>query len=215
MTAVTIPPVLQTLKSEFIKAQGYLTDRIFSVAPEETETLSVKDQLNRSAFYECNDVHVLSTLIKEWFRELPVPLLASLDTNVFMESEDVSKCIRAFESLPEPAQTLFAWLLQLLRMVVEHSAQNGMSAQSLGMCVSGYCECERYFAVWNIDTIGVCVCVCVEATVMAPNLYNAQLGVGYTFNGQDVDLIAFSLKIIHFVQQLISNPPDLVLASTF
>jgi hypothetical protein len=50
---------------------------------------------------------------------------------------------------------------------------------------------------------------------MAPNLYNAQLGVGYTFNGQDVDLIAFSLKIIHFVQQLISNPPDLVLASTF
>jgi len=171
---VIIPPVLLTLREEFMRAQGYLADRIFSVAADETETLSVKDQLNRNVFYECKDVHVLGTLIKEWYRELPTPLLIGLDIGVFMESENAAKCVQAFESLNEPAKSLFSWLLDLMCDVVAHTHQNGMSAQNL-------------------------------ATVMAPNLFAPSLDEQYLYKDQEVDLITLSLKIVHFVQQLITH----------
>jgi hypothetical protein len=67
-----------------------------------------------------------------WFRELPVPILNALPTEVIFHSGDPNVCIDAYEGLQEPQKSLLGWLLHLMADVAALKAHNKMSEQNLG-----------------------------------------------------------------------------------
>ena len=70
-----IPQVLVTLANYFFENKGDEVLGIFRIAGSDSELHTAKDQLNRGQLEHVKDIHVISNLIKVWFRELPLPLL--------------------------------------------------------------------------------------------------------------------------------------------
>jgi hypothetical protein len=101
-------------------------------------------------FTGCQDVHCTATLIKIWFRELRPCLLE------WISQEDVAKIATATDSvcfsevlacLPEPNQSLFLWVLDLLAEVSLYSAKNLMPARNLATLFA-----PNLFSADNIGT---------------------------------------------------------------
>lgn len=67
-----------------------------------------------------------------WFRELPVPILNALPTEIIFNSGDPNVCVDAYEALQEPQKSLLGWLLHLMADVASLKPYNKMSEQNLG-----------------------------------------------------------------------------------
>jgi len=133
----TVPLVLANMKKFLLENNGQLLEGIFRLAGEQTEIQRIKGLMNKKQFdYKTRDINAIASLIKVWFRDLPVPILNALPQECIMNFSDVNDCVQAYNSLPEPQISLLTWLLDFLTIVSQHADVNKMTAQNLAIVVA-------------------------------------------------------------------------------
>lgn len=132
-----VPTILVEMKNLILEKGGEKIEGIFRLAGEQTEIARIKDLMNKKTFDgQTNDVNAIASLMKIWFRDLPVPILNVLPQETIMNFSDASDCIAAYNNLPEPQKTLLSWLLDFLGVVQSFSSKNKMTAQNLAIVVA-------------------------------------------------------------------------------
>jgi len=133
----TVPTILVNMKKYILAKGGVQTEGIFRLAGEQTEIRRIKDQMNKKTYdFSTNDVNAITSLIKIWFRELPVPILNTLPQDSIMNFSTAADCVTAYDSLPEPQKTLLTWLLDFLAEIARNSSQNKMTSTNLAIVVA-------------------------------------------------------------------------------
>lgn len=145
-----VPALLHMLRRELLKRDGLSAKHIYRVSPEKTEVQAVKAAINSGSVDHArvSDPHVYASLIKQWFRELPTPLLATLTiddmsavvvtsgigsgatTSPFADADAV------MTRLPSQERVVFEWLLEHMLEVVDRSSVNKMTTQSIAVVLT-------------------------------------------------------------------------------
>jgi hypothetical protein len=125
-----VPQVLLLMEEHLISMGGLDQVGIFRLAPDEYECAQVKKELNKGTFKSCGDVNCLSNLIKVWFRELPVPVLQSLDYADIMAAKEVDDCVELCSRIPEPTRSVLQWMVNVLSQVVRNEEVNKMGTKN-------------------------------------------------------------------------------------
>jgi hypothetical protein len=142
-----VPAVLVVLRSELIKQQGGTAEGIFRKSPDAATAARVKRELNEGVFKGCDDVNVLASLIKTFFREMPVQLfdllgLSANDMKEFMtmvradQTAGFECMMLRVHALPEPGKSSLLWLLNLMGDITRHEEKNLMNAKNIATCMS-------------------------------------------------------------------------------
>jgi len=131
-----VPSVLVSMKNYLVQNNGFVQEGIFRLAGEQTEIYRIKDLMNKKAAYDTNDVNAIATLIKIWYRDLPLPVLNALPQESIVNCGEMADCVTAYNALPEPQKTLVGWLLDLLAMVAVNSPVNKMTSQNLAIVLA-------------------------------------------------------------------------------
>jgi len=132
-----VPKVLVEMKNLILSKHGEKQEGIFRVAGEQTEILRIKGLMNKKVFDgDTKDVNAVASLLKIWFRDLPVPILNALSSDTIMNFSGADDCVNAFKSLPEPQKSLVSWLLDFLVIISKNSEVNKMTAQNLAIVVA-------------------------------------------------------------------------------
>ena len=129
-----IPTVLIQLRAYLIQMGGLAVEGIFRLACDGEEAVLVKKALNEGRFDgRCKDVHVIASLIKVWYRELPVRLLDGVDSRQVEAVEASEGVERVLKLMQEVQQALLCWLLDVCVEVVRQKDVNLMGSKSLGI----------------------------------------------------------------------------------
>jgi len=132
-----VPTVLATMKRFLVENNGTQVEGIFRLAGEQTEIQRIKGLMNQKQFdFKTKDINAVASLIKVWFRDLPVPILNALPPDCIMNFSDARDCVEAYNTLPEPQKTLLTWLLDFLTVVATQSDINKMTSQNLAIVVA-------------------------------------------------------------------------------
>lgn len=73
------------MRESLFACNGLDEEGIFRVAGDELEVASTKNKINKNEFTSSKDAHTLAALIKIWFRELPVPIMDSIPSEVILQ----------------------------------------------------------------------------------------------------------------------------------
>ena len=138
-----IPIVLIKLRDRFLELDGPRTEGVFRLAPDGHDVSDVKSSINTGqalqSLQTTNDPHVVANLIKQFYRELQPKILSSVGKEGIMEMAPITDNARIaayVERLPEPYQSAFLWLLDLLSDVAEHQDTNRMTPTNLAIVLS-------------------------------------------------------------------------------
>lgn len=140
-----IPAVLVLLKNLLHKANGYKTEGIFRIAPESEECAKIKMKLTNLSSNEeliLNEEskispHIISNLIKQFFRDLKPCLLDCLSKEEIIKIGTNEITIQdSLLLIKEPSKSVFLWLLDLLKQVVKEKDINRMSIKNLSIILS-------------------------------------------------------------------------------
>merc|ERR1739848_27322 len=103
------------------------------------ERLDAGEDIEESAWL---NIHVTSTLMKAFLRELPVPILLFDNYSIFMNTfdlkgeEQIDALKKLFSSLPENNYNLLMTLFSILNELSENSEQTQMNAENLAKVIS-------------------------------------------------------------------------------
>ncbi|KAL3660893.1 hypothetical protein V7S43_013910 [Phytophthora oleae] len=136
-----VPAVLEMMKTCLLSHNGARTEGVFRLAPDQKEYNEVKAAINDGSFEDCSDVHIMASLIKVWYRELPVSLFDMLpEQQIALTCElvdpDPKVVLQSLRTLPPLHQTAVLWLLDLLNEVVKHEHKNKMTAKSMAIVIA-------------------------------------------------------------------------------
>jgi len=132
-----VPSILVGMKNCILKNNGVNVEGLFRLAGEQTEIIKIKDLMNKKTFdFNTKDVNTIASLLKIWFRDLPVPILNALPQEFIMNWADPSECVAGYQKLPEPQKSLLDWLLDLLVIVAANSHVNKMTSQNLAIVIA-------------------------------------------------------------------------------
>lgn len=135
--SVQVPKVLLDMQRFLYERKALDVVGIFRLAADETEIPGIKKLINQGKFTnQCSDVNCISTLIKVWFREMPVPLLNVLPADQFINSTSEDSCMRLFETLPQPNKGVFLWLLDVMMDVAMNHKVNRMGSKAISIVVA-------------------------------------------------------------------------------
>lgn len=97
------------------------------------------DFRNPSAFYQ--DVNSVTTLLKQFFRDLPDPLFTKIGYEYFIAAAKLDDdnarrdaLHQSINDLPDPNYATLRALVLHLHRVMQHESQNRMGANNLGLC---------------------------------------------------------------------------------
>lgn len=135
-----IPVVLVRMWATLRQNGGLAEEGIFRLAPDKHacaelhESLcSDPDALGRLG--PQTDFHVLANLIKIWFRELPMRLLADVTAAQVSKCESGEECMALVQSFDRPRQGLLLWLLELMADVADRGDDNRMNERAIAIVV--------------------------------------------------------------------------------
>ncbi len=139
-------PSLVSQAARFILTRGLKHEGIFRVSPELQKVQDVKRQLGRKALDELTeDPHVAAHLLKDYLRKLPSPLFPQAANSSLISAakshdfaDKMKKYADVISSLPAPSIRTLVILACVSRRVVDHSSDNKMSFQAMGV-VLGPC----------------------------------------------------------------------------
>ncbi|TMW57475.1 hypothetical protein Poli38472_003400 [Pythium oligandrum] len=134
-----IPAVLHMMKECLVANNGITTEGIFRLAPDKGACAIVKQSINEGKFSGCSDVHIMSSLIKVWFRELPQSLFNTIPEKHIYSICELKKpedVVLALQVFPLPYRDLLYWLLDLMAEVVAHQELNKMTARNMAIVIS-------------------------------------------------------------------------------
>eukprot|EP00455_Lapot_gusevi_P011081 TRINITY_DN15090_c0_g1_i2.p1 TRINITY_DN15090_c0_g1~~TRINITY_DN15090_c0_g1_i2.p1 ORF type:complete len:231 (-),score=1.88 TRINITY_DN15090_c0_g1_i2:66-758(-) len=149
-----IPIILLVLKEALLQSRGFESEGIFRLSASREQLAYIRfeidsrlseayiqshlhdhierfylDIFNKIAF----DPNTIAVLIKFWFRELPVRILDAISVPDIAACVDPEPLIR---SLPEPQQSIFLWLLDLLQLVAQRFDSNRMSVSAVAIVIA-------------------------------------------------------------------------------
>jgi len=81
-------------------------------------------------------VNTIASLLKIWYRDLPVPILNALPQDQIMNWSDPSDCVAAYGQLKDPQKTLLDWLMDLLVIISQNCTVNKMTSQNLAIVIA-------------------------------------------------------------------------------
>ena len=70
-----LPWILTTLTEQILALNGLTTEGIFRIPADFDEVMSVKTRYDQWEPGACSDAHVPAALLKQWLRELYIPLI--------------------------------------------------------------------------------------------------------------------------------------------
>jgi len=148
------PPAPILALCAHVAAVGLEEEGIFRVTGFKSRMEKVRAEIESSGTFEAPAVseggggtfaHEAASLLKQYLRELPVPLLAlgGADADEWIEAGSAPNEILMREALlpllrdlPPSAMTLFTTLVELCLQVLEHSEQNRMTAETLAIVIA-------------------------------------------------------------------------------
>lgn len=132
-----VPSVLVQMKRSLLKNNAIASEGIFRLAGDAYDIKRTKETLNKSTFDENgSEVNTVASLMKIWFRELPVPILNVVPKDELMNCGEKQASIDAYYTLPEPQKSLLDWLVDLLLEFAANSQVNKMSLQNIAIVVA-------------------------------------------------------------------------------
>lgn len=141
-----IPAVLEMLKRHFLELNGQDTVGIFRLSANKEKVDQAKTEINTGLFEGCTDVHLISNLIKIYFRDMPKSLLNCVPERAIHQVADTvivasdQKCYDAvhahMESFAEPHRSMLYWLLDLMCVVTLHEDTNKMGCKNIAIVLS-------------------------------------------------------------------------------
>ncbi|GIY46313.1 hypothetical protein CEXT_253061 [Caerostris extrusa] len=139
-------PLIVELCVQIVETRGLDTVGIYRVPGNNASVSVLTDLVNQGIDDDLikdarwNDVNIVSSLLKAFFRKLPEPLLTSYLYPKFIqasETEDPVKRLKAIKHvlyhLPVHYFATLRYLMYHLKKVVEHSATNKMEARNLAI----------------------------------------------------------------------------------
>ncbi|XP_074649621.1 unconventional myosin-IXb-like isoform X2 [Tubulanus polymorphus] len=144
--SVKIPEIVERLISA-IEINGLYTEGIYRKAGSAVRIKTLKKLINEDLLsaidmLEEYPIHVLTAVMKAYYRELPEPLLTfelyddfirATDTGGVSAKEKVQSIYTVIEKLPEPNHDLFERLIFHLARVANLESYNKMSASNLAV----------------------------------------------------------------------------------
>jgi len=124
-----VPDILLLLKDMLAIVNGLEAEGIFRRAGLESEMKRLREQLNQGEKVSCKNPHTVGTMLKRWFKEVPVRLLEPLDKSC--DPVRVAKNMQLF--LDAESYVLFSWLVDLLASVADLSEVNKMTPSNLAI----------------------------------------------------------------------------------
>ncbi|GLD97704.1 hypothetical protein PINS_up006394 [Pythium insidiosum] len=111
------------LRRELLARDGLSAKFIYRVPADQREVQLAKQAINRGAFdpRAITDPHVFASLLKQWLRELPTPLLGN---------------VKVLTVLPKAERGVLLWLVDHALEVVACSRSNAMTAHSLAVVLA-------------------------------------------------------------------------------
>jgi len=132
-----VPAVLVNMKNCILKNNAVNVEGIFRLAGEQTEIRRIKDLMNKKTYdFNTKDVNTIASLLKIWYRDLPVPILNALPQDQIMNWSDPSDCVGAYGQLKDPQKTLLDWLMDLLVIISQNCIVNKMTSQNLAIVIA-------------------------------------------------------------------------------
>ncbi|ETO22437.1 hypothetical protein RFI_14760, partial [Reticulomyxa filosa] len=121
---VDLPSILLELKDKLFKLEGHTEEGVFRITPSTQQIEEYRHAICQGKLNDYNytrplfDIHILSCLIKVWFREVPKPILNSLgDANAILsllhDKLDVDTIADISSQLPPLSRALLFWLFDL------------------------------------------------------------------------------------------------------
>jgi hypothetical protein len=123
-----IASVLVMLQYELKKNGGLEMEGIFRVSADANDCNLIKDQINTGSFSGCSDPHVCASLIKIYFRDLPIKVFDLCAEACIENSEN---CLIGLSCVREPYRSLILWFLDFMAEIVSLKSRNKMSANAL------------------------------------------------------------------------------------
>lgn len=121
----------------FIKRHSK-TEGIFRVngSKKMEEILSSIFQYRDCCVPPCAQVHDITCFLKTWLRTLPVPLISPDLYNNTYKKNDRASILKLIENLPSANRQILAYILDVLKSVLNDSNSNKMSFSNLDTCFS-------------------------------------------------------------------------------
>ena len=128
-----IPTALLKMKNYMYENGGLNLEGIFRLAPDQKEMRVVKEQVNDGTFEGCRSMSTMANLIGVWYRELPTPILSTLDPDEVVAATSEEAAWDLVETLGKQELTMLTWLLDIGVDVQANSAVNKMTPRNLSI----------------------------------------------------------------------------------
>eukprot|EP01117_Protostelium_nocturnum_P006295 TRINITY_DN2272_c0_g1_i1.p1 TRINITY_DN2272_c0_g1~~TRINITY_DN2272_c0_g1_i1.p1 ORF type:complete len:629 (-),score=112.89 TRINITY_DN2272_c0_g1_i1:28-1914(-) len=147
-SAVTNPnvPEIVTKCIAYLDRRGFDEEGIFRISGSLQAIKSLRESFDRGEDVDIasvKDEHVVSGLLKLWFRELPDLIFARTDIDPYcLDVENVETVRDMIYNLPLPNYTILGVLFGLLDKVRNHSEKNKMTIFNLAIVFSPTLQCS-------------------------------------------------------------------------
>ena len=132
-----LPWILTTLTDQIIQLNGLGTEGIFRIPADFDEVTSVKCRFDQWESSNPTDAHVSAALLKQWLRELYIPLIPDAATydDAIQVGDDTSLAVSLVMKLPELHRVILTYLIGFLQMFIttEVVTVTKMDASNLSM----------------------------------------------------------------------------------
>eukprot|EP00090_Calanus_glacialis_P003765 TRINITY_DN12798_c0_g1_i1.p1 TRINITY_DN12798_c0_g1~~TRINITY_DN12798_c0_g1_i1.p1 ORF type:complete len:1185 (-),score=141.46 TRINITY_DN12798_c0_g1_i1:1321-4875(-) len=113
-----LPWILTTLTEQILALNGLGTEGIFRIPADFDEVMSVKCRFDQWEMGVCSDAHVPAALLKQWLRELYIPLIP--DDNFYNDAirvgDDPNLAVSLVQRLPELHRFVLTYLIRFLQL---------------------------------------------------------------------------------------------------
>jgi len=135
-----IPRVLEEVASCLRDRGGLREEGIFRIAPMAADCEPVKEALNlqcsRAVCEQVTDLHVLATVIKVWFRMMPVKLLSVVSPAEITSCSTGAQCMQVLQRFPPGHKGVVLWLLDLMADVADQQEHNKMNERAVAIVMA-------------------------------------------------------------------------------
>ncbi|KAK8802323.1 hypothetical protein WA588_005294 [Blastocystis sp. NMH] len=134
----SVPGVLVALKQKLFALGGLREEGIFRLSGSTGEVEQLIDYLDdhgdkirSEQDIPSDQVNVVASVIKAYYRDLPMPILNGVDRNEIQKCNDLTECYNVLSLLQQKPRELLMWVLSLFADVAQHCDENKMNSSNL------------------------------------------------------------------------------------
>ena len=130
MLGLKVPEVLVMIRDRMEELQAFESEGIFRVAGVETEMTELKQCFNAGLPVVSDNCHSMGTMLKRWYKELPLPMFQSVPEEAGEDPELSLEGLTSFMSVTY--KNIYLWLLDVLAHTAKFEKKTKMGPKNLG-----------------------------------------------------------------------------------